>query len=97
MPGTTGRVNFDSAAALTTHQIMGPSLLRSKIIFFAPFQGRVTISDNPVSGDGNGISLVPGQAPLVLTAALHGDIVKRPWHALNAGVLAPVSWVEGFG
>ncbi len=50
------------------------------MILLAPLAGTVTYSPQPTAVAGQGIILVAGMAPVLLTIKDHGSLARDAWH-----------------
>lgn len=58
---------------------------RIGLIISPPQSGLITLSlEKQASPGGAGVSLYPGNDPLILTASEHGDLPSRAWTAIGA-------------
>lgn len=85
-------IEFDRAPTIASRQIIGPSSRRRAIRFYAPAVGRVTLSNDPVLGDGVGFVLAAGQTPREFNVQSDGEMVQRPWFALYSAGASGVGW-----
>lgn len=69
---------------------------RSVLIVNAPQTNRFTISLLGTAVLDQGITLYPTEAPLILTAAQHGDIVTRAWSAISGTAAQNVTFLSVF-
>jgi hypothetical protein len=87
-------IQFDPAPSISSREIVSPSSNRKAIEFRPPGAGRVTLSNDPVTGDGNGYVLAAGQGNIQFRLDTHGDVVQRGWYALYSAGAMPVSWIQ---
>lgn len=87
-------IEFDRNPSITSREIMGPSARRRVLRFYAPSVGRVTLSNDPVLGDGVGFVLAAGQASLEFDVHKDGEMVQRPWFALYSAGAGGVGWSQ---
>lgn len=87
-------IEFDRAPSITSREIMGPSSRRRILRFYAPAVGSVTLSNDPVLGDGIGFTLAAGQTAREFTVELDGEMVQRPWFALYSAGASGVGWSQ---
>lgn len=92
-----GFVEYDPAPASGPHQIVGPSSNRSAITFIPPGTGRVTLANQPVSADGNGIVLEAGGKPLRISMDEYGLTPTYAWYAFYVAGSTAVSWIQSVG
>lgn len=96
-PNLTSSLHFDPVAIVAgNRQFLGPSPKRYRLVIFPPSGSRITISNDPVAGDGQGITLSPGQTPVEFCKAEHGDLLGKPWFVFYLAGATPVAWVETF-
>ncbi len=88
------RTTVDPITTAASHVVMGQSLQRVAITFFAPASGQATISNETPVTSGNGIVLIPGQAPVVLSLYHQGDCVQREWYVIYSGLVSAMTWIE---
>jgi hypothetical protein len=93
----TAGVRFDPVAIVVgSRQFLGPSPKRYRLTIFPPSGSRITISNDPITADGNGITLSPGQTPIEFCRDEHGDFLGKPWFVFYIAGATPIAWVETF-
>lgn len=97
MKSYTGSIHFDAGAALGSRQFLPPSATRFRLVIFPPQGSRITIANDPISADGNGITLSPSSPPYEISWHSHGDMIFKPWFVFYNAGFTPVGWIEVFG
>lgn len=90
------KINWDQQSLVSAHQVIGPAQGRLTLIIIPPSVGHVTLSNSPVTADGQGLVLAAGQATLYLDVDDAGNVVQEPWYGLYSAGATPLSWIEVF-
>jgi hypothetical protein len=88
------KISYDAAPTVGSREIIGPSSNRVALVLFPPAVGRVTLSNDPVLGDQQGLVLTAGQSPVYLDIATCGDVVQRGWHGLYTPAATGIAWID---
>lgn len=90
----SSRVEFDPSSSASSHRILTASENRECITFFPPAAGGVTLSNESGGTFGNGLTLMPGMAPVYLHVKKDGNVVQLEWYAVYSSFINPVSWIQ---
>lgn len=66
-----------ATASTTVTLLLGERSNRRAIILYAPAAGSYTVSDGPAITNGQGVYVVAGGQPVVLDAAIVGDLTQQ--------------------
>jgi hypothetical protein len=80
----------------TDSPLVAPSPRRRGLLFIPPLTNRYTVSTNPVATLDQGITLYPGQVPVLLAGEDYGDLAQRAWHGISAVAAQAVTFYEIF-
>lgn len=89
-----GRIQVDSSPIAASHLLIGSSTKRLAVTIYSPATGVALISNDPQPAGGQGIALVPGEAPIKLWKAYHGEMVNREFYVSYSGTISPVAFIE---
>lgn len=76
-------VSFTMGGAIE-QQVLGPNPRRKALLFLAPSASIAYLRPDSMGNVAGGIPVPTGSAPVQLTLAMHGDIIKGPWFGFCA-------------
>lgn len=68
---------------LTSTTVIGPSATRIGLMFTSPPTNRITLTTVGAAVLDQGLTLNPGQGPVTLNYAWHGELVRKGWRGIT--------------
>lgn len=88
---------FFQTVGVTSSGVVSASQTRITLAFFGSTLGRITLANISPAVLDQGPTIIQAQAPLIMSYAQFGEVVRKPWFAIAAVAGSQLGVIEVFG